>query len=241
MQATWHDVQVKCPCSGADLRLIEPLAQPADNGLISVRRAGQPAASGNVPDRRQAPCSRPSTSPQPTAFSKKGPSMTPRYKITRVNEAVFARTVPCHSAHTNPILIPPQTPHTWSHPMMLEIERHHQYLTCRLNARRKEIRAIIWKPSARLPAIPRFKPLPINCIPYTSLPSLAPQPDQSIPSESGAPTPLPPPDPHGANRPQYRCGGLRHSTPSPLTKSYRPTERTESLDPAKLPAISLKI
>jgi len=79
--------------------------------------------------------------------------------------------------------------------MMLEIEPITNISLAALHARRKEIRAIIWKPSARPPAIPRFKPRATNCIPYTSLPSLAPQPDQSIPSESGALSPLPPPSP----------------------------------------------
>jgi Bacterial dnaA protein helix-turn-helix len=77
--------------------------------------------------------------------------------------------------------------------MMLEIEPITNISLAALNARRKEIRAIIWKPSPRPPAIPRFKPRAINCIPYTSLPSPAPQPDQSIPDDSGAPPPLPPP------------------------------------------------
>jgi Bacterial dnaA protein helix-turn-helix len=79
--------------------------------------------------------------------------------------------------------------------MMLEIEPITNISLAALNARRKEIRAIIWKPSPRPPAIPRFKPRAINCIPYTSLPSPAPQPDQSIPDDSGAPPPLPPPPP----------------------------------------------
>ena len=79
--------------------------------------------------------------------------------------------------------------------MMLEIEPITNISLAALNARRKEIRAIIWKPSARPPAIPRFKPRAINCIPYTSLPSPAPQPDRSLPDNSGAPPPLPPPPP----------------------------------------------
>ncbi len=77
--------------------------------------------------------------------------------------------------------------------MMLEIEPITNISLAALHARRKEIRAIIWKPSPRPPAFQRFKPRAIISIPYTSLPSLAPQPDQYIPSESGAPTPLPPP------------------------------------------------
>jgi len=76
--------------------------------------------------------------------------------------------------------------------MMLEIEPITNISLAALHARRKEIRAIIWKPSPRPPAIPRFKPRAINCIPYTSLPSLARQLDQPLPKESGAPTPLPP-------------------------------------------------
>jgi len=91
--------------------------------------------------------------------------------------------------------------------MMLEIEPITNISLAALNARRKEIRAIIWKPSARLPAIPRFKPLPINCIPYTSLPSLAH--NQINPSQVNPA--LQPPCrrqiPTAANRPQYRCGG----------------------------------
>ncbi len=79
--------------------------------------------------------------------------------------------------------------------MMLEIEPIINISLAALNARRKEIRAIIWKPSPRPPAIPRFKPRAINCIPYTSLPSLASQPDQHIANDSGAPTPLLPPSP----------------------------------------------
>ena len=79
--------------------------------------------------------------------------------------------------------------------MMLEIEPITNISLAALNARRKEIRALIWKPSARPPAIPRLKPRAINCIPYTSLPSPAPQSDQSIPDDSGAPPPLPPPPP----------------------------------------------
>ena len=79
--------------------------------------------------------------------------------------------------------------------MMLEIEPITNISRATLNARRKEIRAIIWKPSARPPAIPRFKPRAINCIPNTSLPSPAPQPDQSIPDGSGASPPSPPPPP----------------------------------------------
>jgi Bacterial dnaA protein helix-turn-helix len=79
--------------------------------------------------------------------------------------------------------------------MMLEIEPITNISLAALHARRKEIRAIIWKPSPRPPAIPRFKPRAINCIPHTSLPSLTQQPDQYIPSESDAPAPLPPPAP----------------------------------------------
>ncbi len=79
--------------------------------------------------------------------------------------------------------------------MMLEIEPISNISLAALNARRKEIRAIIWKPSPRPPAIPRFKPRAINCIPYTSLPSPASQPNQSIPDDSGGPPPLPPPPP----------------------------------------------
>ena len=74
---------------------------------------------------------------------------------------------------------------------MLAIEPITNISLAALHARRKEIRARIWKPSPRPPAIPRFKPSAINCIPHTSLPPLVRQPGQYIPSESDAPAPLP--------------------------------------------------
>jgi hypothetical protein len=79
--------------------------------------------------------------------------------------------------------------------MMLAIEPITNISLAALHARRKEIRARIWKPSPRPPAIARFKPRAINCIPYTSLPSLTQQPDQHVPNESDTPAPLPPPAP----------------------------------------------
>ena len=79
--------------------------------------------------------------------------------------------------------------------MMLAIEPITNISLAALHARRKEIRARIWKPSPRPPAIPGSMPRAVNCIPYTSLPHLDRQPDQHVPNESDTPAPLPPPTP----------------------------------------------
>ena len=79
--------------------------------------------------------------------------------------------------------------------MMLAIEPITNISLAALHARRKEIRARIWKPLPRPPAIPGSMPRAVNCIPYTSLPHLDRQPDQHVPNESDTPAPLPPPTP----------------------------------------------
>ena len=124
--------------------------------------------------------------------------------------------------------------------MMLEIEPITNISLAALHARRKEIRAIIWKPSARPPAIPRFKSRAINCIPYTSLPSLASNPDQHIANDSSAPTPLLPPSPPRPASVRNIVAEVAAFHTITADHILSPTESTESLNPAKLPAISLK-
>jgi len=90
--------------------------------------------------------------------------------------------------------------------MMLEIEPITNISLAALNARRKEIRAIIWKPSARLQPS-HVSNATINCI-HTHLCHLSPH-NQINPSQVNPA--LQPPCrrqiPTAANRPQYRCGG----------------------------------
>ena len=76
--------------------------------------------------------------------------------------------------------------------MMLEIEPITNISRASLHARHKEIRARIWKPLLRPPAITRFTPEPITRIPYTSLPLLNQPTNQHIPNDSGTRASLPP-------------------------------------------------
>jgi hypothetical protein len=111
--------------------------------------------------------------------------------------------------------------------MMLAIEPITNISLAALHARRKEIRARIWKPSPRPPAIARFKPRAINCIPYASLPSLTQQPDQPLPDQSDASRCLASAGPStAANHSQYRCGSCGipyyHRRPYPIAQPKAP-------------------